>query len=146
MADPVEVAIEAALLERATAFAAAQSPSLTISLPNIAFTPPVPSKSAQWLRASFLPVPTAGLGVSALSTNQHYGMMQIDAVGMQNAGEMAVGRLASAIIAYFAFGTQIARDGFRVQVWKPPYRASLLRDDPWALIPVSIPYVCFAPN
>jgi hypothetical protein len=146
MAEPVEVAIEKALLDRAIAFAAAQSPALTISLPNVAFTPPTPAPTAKWLRANFLPAPTAGLGVNVNSTNQHYGILQIDAVYGAGAGEYAPARIAAAVAAYFKFETQVTQDGFVARVWKPPYRGSLIKDDVWFFVPVSIPYVAFAPN
>jgi hypothetical protein len=71
MADPVEVAIESALLNRAQSYATSQS--LTIALPNVITTPPVATPTAKWLQAFFLPAPTAGLGISPNSTNQHYG-------------------------------------------------------------------------
>ncbi|WP_029581939.1 phage tail terminator-like protein [Bradyrhizobium sp. URHD0069] len=153
MPDPVEVAIESALLNRAIAFAAAQSPALTISLPNIAFTPP-PDKTAsgstviygKWLKATFLPAPTLGLGVSSNSTNQLYGLLQIDVFHGIGAGEYAPGRIASAILSYFKFETVVTKDGFSAKVWKQPYRSALMTKDAWTQIPVTIPYVCFAPN
>lgn len=146
MAEPVEVAIEKALLDRAIAFAAAQSPALTISLPNIVFIAPTEGPTAKYLRASFLPAPTAGLGVNVHSTNQHYGLLQIDAVYGAGGGEYAPARIASAVISYFKFETEVTQDGFKARVWRPPYRGPLIKDDAWFFIPVSIPYVCFAQN
>lgn len=146
MAEPVEVAIEKALLDRAIAFATAQSPPLTISLPNVAFTPPTTTPTAQWLRASFLPAPTAGLGISLKSTNQHYGILQIDAVRGAGGGEYAPTRLAALVIEYFKFQTFVSNSGFNVQIWKPPYRGSLMKDGTTFFVPVSIPYVAFAAN
>jgi hypothetical protein len=146
MAEPVEVAIEKALLDRAIAFAAAQSPALTISLPNVEFTPPTVSKTAKWLRANFLPAPAAGLGISVNSHNQHYGILQIDAVCGAGAGEYVPSRIAALVIAQFKFETAVTQDGFTAKVWKPPYRGSLMKDDVWFFIPVSIPYVAYAAN
>jgi hypothetical protein len=144
MADPAEVAIQLALIARAQAFATAQG--LTISLPNIAFNVPTVAASAKFLRASFLPAPTAGLGVSVSSSNQHYGILQIDSVIGAGGGEPAAARIAAAAIAYFKMDTVMFRDGFAVKIWKPPYRGSLIKDDVWLFIPVSIPYVAFASN
>lgn len=142
MPEPVEVAIEAALLTRAQAFATAQG--LTISLPNIEFTPPVASIPAKWLRATFLPAPSFEMGIAFNAHNQHYGILQLDVFYGEGAGEYAPGRIAAAVIQYFPRGTQMSKDGFRVRIIKAPYRGSLLRDDHWMLIPVSIPYLCFA--
>jgi len=74
MAEPVEVAIESALLTKAQAFAAAQSPTLAISLPNVAFTPPVAGPAVKWLRATFMPAPTATLPVGS-GSDQYYGLL-----------------------------------------------------------------------
>lgn len=142
MSDAVEVAIETGLLARAVDFATVQG--LTISLPNIDFTPPVVSKTAKWLRASFIPADTAALGVNSESSNQHYGLLQIDVFYGLGGGEIAAGRIASDIIAYFARGTTISRDGFVIQMTRPPYRGPSLKDEPWVMIPVRIPYLCFA--
>lgn len=144
MADPVEVAIETALLERATAFAAAQSPALSIALPNVAFTPPQAGPGVRWLRASFLPVPSVETGISFNAHIQHSGLMQIDVFWTQGEGEMKAARLASAAITSFARGTVLTKDGFSVRIDKAPYRGSIRKDDPWVMIPVSIPYQCFA--
>ena len=142
MTEPVEVAIESALLSKAQAFAAAQS--LTISLPNIAFTPPAVSTSAKYLRASFMPAPSIALGISNTSNNQHYGFMQLDVFYGQGSGEYAPGRIASAIISYFPRGLKLVKDGTTTQIIKQAYRGPMLKDDPWMMIPVTIPYVCFA--
>src|SRR6185369_12351696 len=103
MAEPVEVAIESALLTRAQAFATAQS--LTIALPNVAFTAPVATPTAHYLEAHFLPAPTNGLGLSTDSTNQLYGIFQISVYCGLGGGELAPGRIASAALSYFKFGT-----------------------------------------
>lgn len=151
MSEPVEVAIESALLTKAQAFAAAQSPAIAISLPNIAFTPPEAKVTVgavvtygKYLRASFLPAPSFETGIAWDAHNQHYGILQLDVFYGQGAGEYAPGRIASSIIQYFARGTELVKDGYRVRIDRQPYRASMLKDDPWMMIPVSIPYLCFA--
>ena len=62
------------------------------------------------------------------------------------AGELVPGRIAGQIIAWFKRGTSMTRDGFLINVIQTPYRRALLREDPWAIIPVRIPFICFAPN
>lgn len=141
MPEPVEVAINAALIARAQAFATAQG--IAISLPNIAFTPPNQTATAKWLRATFLPVPTVTLPVGD-GSDQYFGLLQIDVFHGQGSGEYAPGRIVSQIIDYFKRGTELNKDGFKVRIHKCPYRGSLIKDDPWVMIPVSIPYQCFA--
>jgi hypothetical protein len=142
MPEPVEVAIESALLTRAQAFALAQS--LTISLPNVAFTPPVASPTAKWLRASFLPAPSVATGIPYDAHIQHYGIFQVDVFYGLGGGDLAPARIASSVISYFQRGTSVTKDGFTAQVTKSPYRGPTIKDDTWMMIPVSIPYLCFA--
>jgi hypothetical protein len=144
MSELVEVAIEYALLARAAAFA--ELNSLTIALPDVAFTPPVPSKTARYLRATHLPAPTATLPLSNSNPNQHYGFLQIDVISGQGAGEIAAKRVGAAIIAYFDRGTVMTKDGFTVRIITKPSLGPFItkQDDPWTLLPVRIPYVCFA--
>ncbi len=146
MAEPVEVAIESALLTKAQQFAAAQSPAIAISLPNVAFTPPALNSSAKWLRATFMPAPTASLPTGN-GSDQYYGLMQLDVFYGAGAGEYAPGRIASSLIAYFAKGTVLTKDGFTVRIHKRPYRGPMIIDGSgWAMIPVTIPFQCFSPQ
>lgn len=152
MPEPVEVAIEAALLSRAQQFADVQSPPLAISMPNVAFDDqPEPVKKqggvtvyGKWLRASFLPAPSVETGISFRAHVQHYGLFQIDAFCGAGAGELAVARLASSLIQYFPRGLQLQQDGFQICIDRTPYRGSLIIKDGWSQIPVTIPYQCFA--
>lgn len=142
MAEAVEVAIEYALLNRAQAFATANS--LTISLPNVAFTAPEASSTAKWLRATFIPADTITLGLTPGSTKRHFGLLQLDVFYGQGGGEIAPARIASDIIAYFVMGTQMTKDGFTVTVHRQPFRGQLVKDDPWQMLPVRISYQCYA--
>ena len=141
MPEPVEVAINAALIARAQAFATAQG--IAISLPNIAFTPPAAGQNVKWLRATFLPAPTATLPVGS-GADRYYGILQIDVFHGAGAGEYAPGRIASAVIDYFKRGTAMTKDGFTVRVYRRPTRGPMIKDDPWMMIPVTINFECFA--
>ncbi|HWV44130.1 phage tail terminator-like protein [Pseudorhodoplanes sp.] len=141
MADPVEVAIEAALLAHLGIFAAAQSPVITIAQPNVAFTPPSPvTPTTRWLRATFLPVrPTRIIS----GPNTHSGLFQVDAFYGAGGGELAPARTASALIEHYR-DQRLKRDGFTIQINQLPFRDPLVTDSPWVFIPVRIPYQCFA--
>lgn len=142
MAEPIEVAIESALLARATAFATAQS--IAIALPNIAFTPPTAGANVKWLRVTFLPAPTTSLPTGG-GSDRYYGIMQIDVFHGQGAGELAPGRIASAVIDYFKRGTEVSKDGFTTRVYRRPSRGPMIVDGSgWVQIPVTINFECFA--
>lgn len=145
MSDAVEVGVSKALLARVNAFASSQSPSLLTltAYPNVAFTPPEPSKIKVWLRATILPVPTFEMAVAFDGPNRHSGILQIDTFQGRGLGEPALLRLAAQVIAYFDRGTKMVSDGVTVQVLSKPYRMSLGQDDNWAFAPVRIPYTAF---
>lgn len=148
MPDLPEVAIEGALLAEAQAFANAQS--LTIAMPNRAFTAPADKTTSggstvygKWLRATVLPAETETLGIGAEDANKHYGFLQVDTFHAQGAGALAPARIAAAAISYFARGSKFTRDGITVEIIRQPYAAPAVKDDPWLMIPVRIPYCCF---
>lgn len=142
MTEAVEVAIELALLARAQAFATAKS--LPIALPNIAFTPPVVSVTAKYLRATILPADTTALGVSYSATNRHYGLFQIDVFFGVGGGEIAPRRIAADIISYFIRGTDMISNGFKITVPQAPRLGPHTVDGVWTFLPVRIPYEIFA--
>ncbi len=144
MTDAVEVVIPLALLRRLASFAAAHSPALTVSYPSIDFVKPDASKTIQWLRATYMPADTATLGIGVGDTNNHYGMMQVDVFQGQGLGEPAPRRTAAEIVAYFPRGLRLTLGGFNVDVIRSPYLGPLIKDDPWVMVPVRIPYQCLA--
>jgi hypothetical protein len=162
MADPIEVAIQKALTDRAGAFVTAWNVAnpvvppnlLTISYPNIAFTPPAaktektgnPTVYGRWLQVSILPAPTFARGVGYAASNQHYGIFQISAFMGFGSGEPATKRLAGAVAEYFKRGTVLRANGLPVTVYDTPVIAAGFKDDPWWVVPVSIPFKCFAPS
>ncbi len=144
MADAVEVAIESALIATLETFATANS--LTVSVPNVSFTPPANTPSAKYLRATFMPNDSYGLSVDVDGTNQHYGIFQVDVFYGQGGGEPAPARIAASLIAAFERGSTFTRDGFTVQIIKKPTRGMMISDPPWVFIPVRIFYTCYAAN
>lgn len=143
MPEPVEVAINAALIARAQAFATAQG--ISISHQKIAFTPPVATPATKWLRATFLPAPTATLPVGS-GADRYSGVLQIDVFWGATAGEYLINaeRLASSIINYFGRGTVLTKDGFVVRINKRPSPGPMIVADGWAQIPITINYEAFA--
>ena len=144
MTDSVEVAIESGLINRLVAFCL--SPAIPLALPNVAFTPPTADTNVFWLKADMLPADSFALGIDYGADLQHYGLMQVSVFWGQGAGELQPARLASRIIELFPRGQQIIKDGFTVAIWRHPFRGRLIKDDPWVMIPVTIPYITFAPH
>ncbi len=154
MPEPVNAAIEKALLDKAIAFAAAQSPVLSISVQNGLgadgkhFTKPAPTKTAQWLRATVIPAPALTTGISYNAYVKHYGLLQIDVIRGLGGGTLPMGRTVAAIREFFPMGLKLTQDGFVIQV--SPYamrvvgQGPLMNDaDGWVKIPVSVPWICF---
>jgi hypothetical protein len=155
MPEPVDAAIEKALLDKAIAFAAAQSPVLPISVQNgigadgLPFQKPTLSKTAQWLRATVLPAPASTTGIAFDAHVNHYGILQIDVIRALGGGTLPMGRTVSAIREYFPMGLTLTQDGFDIKispvVMRVVAQGPLMNDaDGWVKIPVSIPYQCFA--
>ncbi|MDB5620514.1 phage tail terminator-like protein [Tardiphaga sp.] len=147
MSEPVEVAIQKALTDRATAFAIAQGMAAAISYPNVVFTPPAAKTGTvygKWLQVSFLPAPSFETGISFNSHNKHNGIFQVSVFHGIGAGEPAIARIAAAAIQFFPRGLQLPTESEPVRIDKQAYRGPMLKDDPWMMIPVSIPYQCFA--
>lgn len=148
MADDAEVAIESALLDRYRALVL--SPVLPKSYPLVKLVPPVAAPGVGWLRASYLPAPSFAIGIADNAFVQHYGIFQIDVFhgqGTEGSGELAPGRIASRVVAWFKRGTKLTKDGFVVECGigtDVPRRGQAIPDDPWVFIPVTIPYRCFA--
>jgi hypothetical protein len=111
MSEPINAAIEKALLDKAIAFANNQSPVLQISLQNGVgadgrhFKKPAPSKTISWLRATVLPAPALTTGISYTAHVKHYGLLQIDVIHGEGGGtmDMADWSRRSARISRWAF-------------------------------------------
>lgn len=142
MSELIEAAISTALLTKLKAFATANS--LRISYPSVKFEPPKTTATVMWLRVNFLPADTITLAVNYGGTNQHYGFMQVDVMLSAGSGERPALRMAAALITYFARGTRMISSNFVVEVVRAPFRNSSMKDDPWIMIPVRIPYNAFA--
>jgi len=144
MVDSVEVSIESALIDRLVAFCA--SPAIPLALPNIAFVKPAVGSNVFWLKADFLPADSFSPSIDFGADVQHYGLMQVSVFYGQGAGELAPARLASRVIELFPRGHQLIKNGFTIAMWRHPFRGRMILDDTWVMIPVSVPYITFAPN
>lgn len=143
MTDAVEVSVNKMLIDRLLAFT--QSPDIRVSVPNISFPPPAAGQDVWYLRATFLPAESFALGIGYSAVNQHYGLLQVDVFYGENSGEYAAGRVATDVISWFKRGTKLGPlNGFRTEVFKTPWRSRMIKDSPWVIIPVNVPYIAFA--
>lgn len=142
MADAVEVAIESALLNRLGLLTL--SPVVAVALPNVKFPEPAAVPGARWMRAAFLPADSFAIGIANNAHNQHHGLLQVAVFGYLGDGDLAPRRVAAAVVSWFKRGTACTKDGFVATVYDTPRVRGGVKDDPWWMIPVSIPYRCFA--
>ncbi len=144
MADAVEVAIVTGLLGHLEDLTF--TPVITVAWPNKPFDPPTPAKTARWLRPTVLSADTFALTVGHDGSNRHAGFLQVDVFYGLGGGDVAARRVAASIIAHFKRGTEIEKDGFTIQVTGAPSALATVKSDPWIMVPVRIPYLCFAVN
>lgn len=145
MPEAAEVAIETELLQQVALFAAAQSPNtLRVAYPNVEFTPPTVGPTARWLRATFLPADSQSPFMRHPGPNRHFGFLQVDVFWGIGGGEIAPARMASDIIQWFKRGSTYRRDGHMIRIIRTPFRAPSIKDDPWQMTPVRVPYTSFA--
>lgn len=117
-----------------------------ISFPNVEFTEPEVSKNSKWLRLTMLPAETASFGLGHNNSNQHFGLVQISVFMGLGISEYAMLVFADDIVSAFKRGTVIDTEDFRIKINTTPFRLPMLLDTNWAMLPVRIPYLCFAPN
>lgn len=139
MATGVETKVYEALMAHLRALSSI--PASQIAWPNVRFAP-----SRTWfIRPAILPAEASALTVAAAGgTNQLSGVFSVDVFWPEdNEGLTDAFEKASAIIAHFARGTRIDREGITVQIVSPPSVAAPLQEPGWAQIPVSIRYIAF---
>jgi len=144
MADPVEAAIKNALLQPLIGFCS--SPAIPLALPNIDFSQPTPARGALWLRATILPADSFAPSIGFDSTIQHFGLMQVDIFYSENSGEIAPARIAGSLAMLYRRGTDLFDSGFKVNIYRAPTVRRAIKDEPWLMLPVVVPYQCFAPT
>lgn len=124
------------------------SPAIPVSYPNVNFTPPSPSQTARWLRATHLPADTFSQTLDYGGTLRYAGLYQVDIFTGVNFGEPNATAIAELIISWFKRGTRLTKNNFTIET-DAPFRMSYVKDaesDSWWMLPVRIPYICYAKN
>lgn len=143
----VESSILSALNARLAAIAF--SPAITISYPNINFTPPTAGQTAKYLRVTHLPGDTFPQSIGYEDTNAYIGIYQVDVFIGNGAGEPAATAIAEQIIAQFKRGTKLTKNDYTIEILDPPSRLPYVQDaatNAWWMLPVRIIYTCYASN
>ncbi len=145
MADLIDAAIEAALLDAVDAFAVAQAITY-VGKPNVQFRlPEKPTPQTKALRATILPAPTVRRQIADDGEFYYSGLLQIDCFFGQGAG-LNMTRLAAAVIAWFPPGKmlQLPELAPQLQIVEKAYRSGVFDDLPWSFVPVRVPYQLYA--
>lgn len=147
MATSVEGTIAQLLFDRVLSLVL--TPALPVSVPSIAFTPPVePSGPSQgrikpYLRIDFIPNRTDNLGLADLASARHQGILQVMAVYPLNIGIIKPTDTAGQVAAHFAKGTILYGHGVKVKVYQKPSVGAAMTETDKISVPVTILYRSF---
>lgn len=116
------------------------SPALPIAWPNMSFTKP----ATGYLRVTHVPNMNRRLFIGSTAPHQRLGLLQIDVFGKKNENIAVTGEVAGKVAAHFSTDIKMTYGGVTVRVTSAPTVAQPMDDDTHVLVPVSVPYECFA--
>jgi hypothetical protein len=117
-----------------------------LARPNVAFTEPVATPTAKWLRPTLLSAETSEMGVAFASKNTHMGLFQVSVFYGKGGGETAPRTIAAGIVGLFERGTVITEGSTKIRVLRPPFLLPVQSEEKWIHVPVRVPYECYASN
>ena len=126
-------AIYQAFCTKVAAFAASQSPELTVAWPGIQFDPP---QTGNWLEVSWFPGPSRNYGIADEGPTELIGMGQVSVLSRPGEGIDPALALVDALIADLPKGTQL--DSVRVET--QPWASTTVTGDDRLSVPVTIRY------
>lgn len=139
MATSVEAKIMEALFARVAPLAAALG--LTISWPNISFTPPATQK---YLRVVFVPNVTNRVFIGSDDPHQRLGLLQVSVQWTKGAGESLARDAAGAVAAQFPTDLVLTSGDLSIRITKRPHVADIIVEDVSVQVPVMIEWECWA--
>lgn len=139
----VESTIPSLLLARVATLVL--TPALTVSYPDIAFTPPVDGqgKAKPYLEVRHLPNTNVNLFIGNEATVQYQGLLQITVVYPAGQGIIKPSEIAGLVASHFAKGTVLRDAGVNVRIYQKPSVARSIQDTDRIRVPVTIPYQVF---
>lgn len=126
-------AIFDAFAELLAAFAAGQSPALTVAYPGIGFTPPT---AGEWLELVWIPNETQNYGIADDGPSLLQGLAQVNVCYRPGHGIVRGLALCDAVVIAFAKGTEFAE----MRVYRKPWVASVIEDPERVMHPITIPW------
>lgn len=118
----------------------ALSPVLPIAWPNLSFTKP----TGGYLRVTHVPNMNRRLFIGSTGPHQRLGLLQIDVFGKKNENIAVTGEVAGKVAAHFPADLKMRFGDMTVRVTAAPTVAQPMDDDTHVLVPVTVPYECFA--
>lgn len=118
-------------------------PVTLIAMPNVPFTPQI---GVPFLQVTILPNMADATGIEFGSDIDHEGLAQVSVFWPVGQGEVQPKQVAAQVVAHFARGTVIYRNGLGVRVEEQPTLAPALSETDWFQVPVSIRWRCLAPD
>jgi hypothetical protein len=121
------------------------TPACPVAWPNVKFDAPA---GQRYLRVSFMPTSTLGVGLADDSSNQHRAILQIDVMTpVTSSGEGITAPLAIAgqVATHFKRGTRLYRGPTRILIRRAVIEGAMVSGAHW-MTPVSIYARAFAPN
>jgi hypothetical protein len=121
------------------------TPALPIAWPNVKFEP---GAGQRYLRVSFMPTSTTGVGLADDSSNQHRAILQIDVmtpITTKGEGIKAPLDIAGQVASHFKRGTRLYRGSTRILIRRAVIEGAMVSGAHW-MTPVSIYARAFAPN
>lgn len=112
------------------------SPTLPVAYPGLVFTPPADGK---YLRAEIFYNAPRWQGTTSGRMDQ--GLLQITVVWPKGLATIQAIKVADAVKAHFAKGTELFSNGRKVTVSEEPWTATPIIEDSRTLVPVTIPWV-----
>lgn len=134
----IETSIWLALKARVEALVL--SPVLPIAWPNLSFTKP----ATGYLRVTHVPNMNRRLFIGSTGPHQRLGLLQIDVLGKKNENIAVAVEVAGKVAAHFPTDLRMRYGDVTVRVTAAPTVAQPMDDDTHVLVPVTVPYECFA--
>ena len=114
-----------------------------VANPNVTFTPQL---GVPYLKVSVLPNMADATGIEFGSDINHVGLAQISVFWPVGQGEVQPKQVAAQVVAWFARGTVIQRNGLSVRVEEQPALKPGLSETDWYQVPIMISWRCLAPD
>ena len=149
----IESLIEAALLGRVAtlsfspAWAPAFNSAVQIAWPNRDFTPPqAGGKPIPYLRIFHIPNTVDQISLGEAGINRYVGLLQVSVMWPLNVAASPAIEAAGQVARHFKRGTVISNSGLHIRINRPPVVAAVIKEETMIQVPVTVSWLCDAPN